>query len=143
MVSLPSITEHWKSLYSALTIWVSLFGIPYFFYDDPKTLCAPSRTPSRNQQRGYTYIVVAFHSLACCRVFLRMNSCTSLETRLFVSKYAVYARGSKVTSLQLPHSCKLPFLRIFQISPLVHSFGTFSSLHIWSKGDSEFLAGLA
>lgn len=40
-------------------------------------------------------------------------------------------RSSKVTHLQLPHSCKLPFWGTWRISLLIHSLGTFSSFHIW------------
>lgn len=143
-------SEHKKSSYSALTIWISLFGILYFLMMIQRLsrLCTECNAFSKPTKLIY---IVAFHSLAFPRVFLRMNvwstvhlplgkpSCSFLCVRstpacilfMMIRLRKLLTRSSKVTHLQLLHSCKLPFWEIWRISLLIHSLGTFSSFHIW------------
>lgn len=114
--------------------------------------------------------IVAFHSLAFPRVFLRMNvwstvhlplgkpSCSFLCVRstpacilfMMIRLRKLLTRSSKVTHLQLPHSCKLPFWGTWRISLLIHSLGTFFLLFpylvnlsfwlVWTKSDFNISA---
>ena len=114
------------------------------------SLCTESNAFAKSTKWMYS---VAFHSLACCRMFLRTKICSTvppphrnpacfflrawsvpawiLLTRNLLS--TLLARSSRITPLQLPQSRRFPFLGILHMSPLVHCLGTFSSVHIRSK----------
>ena len=140
-VTLPSTTVRSKPTYMPSITLTILSGISeLLMIFDNLSLCTESKAFSKSTTKcAYR---PALDSFACPKMFLSIKICSAVfllgqnpacSFRSFLSmpflirshrilQDILLMRGSKVTPLQLLHSCKLPFLNTLTTSLFFHTF---------------------